>query len=76
MSRPTPYTSEELRQSLEDRRGGLTLKQFAADVGLSLQYVSQILNGTRPIDNDKVLEYLAPKNMKYVKEEVYHLVPK
>lgn len=76
MNKKTPYTAEELRELLKSRQSGLTLKLFAAEVGLSFQYTSQLLNGTRPIDNEKVLEYLAPKGMKFVKEEVFYLVPK
>lgn len=72
----TPYTADELRQALKDRQSGLTLQQFAAEVGISVQYASQILNGVRPVGNQAVLDYLAPHGMKYVKEEVYYLIPK
>lgn len=72
--KPTPYTEEELRDALRDRQAGQTLQQFAAEVGISFQFLSQILNGTRSVNNERVLEFLAPPKMKYVKEAVYHLV--
>ena len=72
--KPTPYTEEELRDALRDRQAGQTLQQFAAEVGISFQFLSQILNGTRSVNNERVLEFLAPPKMKYVKEAVYILL--
>jgi transcriptional regulator with XRE-family HTH domain len=72
----TPYTEDELRQALKDRQGGQNLKQYAEEIGVSFTYLSQILLGDRPIGNDRILEYLAPKGMQYVHTDVWYLMPK
>ena len=76
MNKKTPYTAEELRELLKSRQSGLTLKLFASEVGCSFQMLSQIMNGQRSVANEQVLNYLAPKGMKFVREDVYYLVPK
>ncbi len=76
MSRPEVYTEEELTQALRDRQAGRTLKEYAEEISLSFQMLSQVLNGSRSISNEKVLEFLAPRGMKYVKKNVYELVKK
>ena len=76
MTKPTMYTEDELRQTLKDRQGGYTLAQYAAEIGLSIAYLSQILTGSRPVSNEKVLDFLAPTGMTYIKRDVYMLVKK
>jgi transcriptional regulator with XRE-family HTH domain len=76
MSKQAPYTAEELVQALRDRQGVYTLQQYAAEIGISLAMLGQILNGNRSIGNQKVLDYLAPKGMQYVHEDVWYLRPK
>lgn len=71
---PDMYTAEELVQILKDRQSGQTLQQFAAEIGLSFQMVSQVLNQTRSVGNEKVLDYLAPKGKKFVHQDVWYLV--
>jgi transcriptional regulator with XRE-family HTH domain len=76
MNRPETYIADELRQALKDRQGGLTLQQYAAEIGLSFQMLSQILNGSRSPGNQKVLDYLAPKGYAYVHRDQWLLMPK
>lgn len=76
MNRPEAYTADELVQALKDRQAGLTLKQYAAEIGISFQLLSQILNGTRSVGNDKVLAYLAPKGHVYIHRDQWFLVAK
>jgi transcriptional regulator with XRE-family HTH domain len=76
MSRPEAYTADELRQALKDRQGGYTLQQYAAEIGISLPMLGQILTGARSVGNQKVLEYLAPRGMQYVHRDIWHLIPK
>ena len=66
----------ELRQALKDRQGGYTLQQYAAEIGISLPMLGQILTGARSVGNQKVLEYLAPRGMQYVHRDIWHLIPK
>lgn len=72
-SEPTPYTASELRQMLRDRQGALTLGQFSAEIGISLQFLSQIYLGDRSVGNELVLRYLAPRGKMFVAETVWHL---
>jgi len=72
---PAAYTSEELVALLRDRMGTMTQQQFAAELGISYQLLSQILKGDRSVGNDLVLKYLAGPKKKFVEERVWHLVP-
>lgn len=72
----TTYTPEELVELLRQRQGNLTLKQFAAEIGLSFQFVSDVLRGTRSVGNDLILEYLAPKGKRFDHRDTFVLVDK
>lgn len=76
MKPPEAYTADELRQALRDRQGGFGLAQYAAEIGISVPLLSQILGGTRSVGNEKVLAFLAPKGMIYVHRDQWLLVPK
>ena len=68
------YTSSELRQLLRDRQGGLSQKQFAAELGLSEQMLSNIYKAERSVGNDLVLAYLAPRGRKFIHADVWFLM--
>lgn len=74
MSKNNSYTSEELLDTLKVRRGALTLKEYSEEIGISLPYLSEILRGEKPIGNEKVLAFLAPKGKMYVKRDSWVLV--
>ena len=76
MSKPEMYTEDEIRQALKDRQGGFSLQQYAIEIGISAPFLSQILSGSRSVSNEKVLQFLAPNGMEYVKREVYYLMSK
>ena len=71
---PAPYTASELRDMLKDRQGGMTQVQFATEIGISMQLLSQIFKGDRSVGNDLVLKYLAPKGTKFVHHDCWTLV--
>lgn len=71
---PDPYTASELRDMLKDRQGGMTQVQFATEIGISMQLLSQIFKGDRSVGNDLVLKYLAPKGKKFVHHDCWTLV--
>lgn len=72
--KPQTYTEQELVELLRARQAGMTLKLYAADIGISFQFLSQILNEKRPVSNDRVLAYLAGPRKKFVQQSVYVLV--
>ncbi len=72
---PAAYTSEELVSMLKDRQGVMTQVQFAAELQISFQLLSQILKGDRSVGNENVLKYLAGPKKKFVHEDVWHLRP-
>lgn len=69
------YTAQELVDLLKARQGGLTLKQYADEIGISFQLLAQILQGQRSVGNEKVLAYLAPKGKHYLHRDQWLLVP-
>jgi len=71
---PAPYTAGELRQMLKDRQGGMTQVQFANEIGISMQLLSQIFKGDRSVGNDLVLKYLAPRGKRFVHSDCWHLI--
>jgi transcriptional regulator with XRE-family HTH domain len=71
---PAPYTARELREMLKDRQGGQTQVQFANEIGISMQLLSQIYKGDRSPGNELVLKYLAPKGKKFVHHGCWTLV--
>lgn len=73
---PAAYTEEELVMLLKDRQAGMTQTELAAEIGISFQMLSDIFRGTRSVGNELVLKYLAPRDKKFVHEDVWHLVKK
>ena len=71
---PSPYTAEELVSLLKDRQGVMTQVQFAAELQISFQLLSQVYKGDRSVSNEKILAYLAPKGKKFVERKVWDLV--
>lgn len=69
------YTAQELVDQLKMRQGGMTLKQYADEIGISFQLLGQILQGTRSVGNEKVLDFLAPKGKHYLHRDQWLLVP-
>jgi plasmid maintenance system antidote protein VapI len=74
MKQPAAYTSEELVAMLKNRQGGQTQVQFAAELGISMQFLSQVLNGSRSVGNETILKYLAPPKKKFVHRDCWDLV--
>jgi transcriptional regulator with XRE-family HTH domain len=70
------YTSDELLQMLRDRQGGLTQLQYAEEIGISFQMLSQVYKGERSVGCERILAYLAPKGKRFVEEKVWHLINK
>ena len=58
----------------KDRQGGQTQVQFANEIGISMQLLSQIYKGDRSPGNELVLKYLAPKGKKFVHHGCWTLV--
>lgn len=59
----------------------MTLVEFAREIGISMQMLSQILlgdgtlaAGRRSVNNDKVLAYLSPPGSHFERRDVYYLV--
>jgi transcriptional regulator with XRE-family HTH domain len=71
---PAPYTASELRDMLKDRQGGMTQVQFANEIGISMQLLSQIFKGDRSVGNELVLKYLAPRGKFFKHHDVWELV--
>lgn len=69
----SPYSSEELVDLLKQRQGGLTIPQYAAEIGLSVSMLGNILGGFRSPGNEAVLKYLAPKSHHFVEKAVWIL---
>jgi len=53
----TAISRDQVLNELGARRGGRTLEQMAAEVGVSFQYLAKVLSGER-VPGDKVLEWL------------------
>lgn len=75
------YTPQELVELLKQKQGTMTLAAYATEIGVSMQLLSQILlgdgtfgNGRRSVNNDKVLNYLAPRGSHFERSDVYRLV--
>ena len=71
---PDPYTASELRDMLKDRQGGMTQVQFATELNVSMQLLSQIYKGDRSIGNQNILNYLAPKGKRFIHRDTWELV--
>jgi len=71
---PAPYTSSELIEMLKDRQGGMTQQQFAKELQISYQLLSQIYKGDRGVGNELVLKYLAPQGKMFRHRDVWDLV--
>jgi DNA-binding XRE family transcriptional regulator len=71
---PDPYTASELRDMLKDRQGGMTQVQFATEIGVSMQLLSQIFKGDRSVGNELVLKFLAPRGKFFKHHDVWELV--
>ena len=69
-----PYTASELVQMLKDRQGGLTQQQYAVEIGVSPQFLSNVYNGIRSPGCEEILKYLAPRNKKFIEQIVWELV--
>jgi transcriptional regulator with XRE-family HTH domain len=69
----SPYTSAELVDLLKQRQGGLTVPQYAAEIGISVSMLGNILGGFRSPGNEAVLKYLAPKGHHFKEEWVWIL---
>lgn len=70
------YTDAELAELLRQKRGHLSLKEHAAEIGCSYQLLSDIDRGSRSVVNEKILGYLAPEGRKFEHREFWELVEK
>lgn len=76
MKTPDAYNAEEMVDLLKARQAGMTQRQFAAEIGISMQLLSEIYSGNRSVGNAKVLEYLAGKGKEFIHRDVWVLVPR
>jgi transcriptional regulator with XRE-family HTH domain len=74
MVKSAGYTEDELIQMLKLRQGGLTLTDFAKDIGISQQFLSDLYRGHRTIDSKRVLAYLAPSGKVFKLRKLWDLV--
>lgn len=72
--KPDTYTADELVQILKYRQCGRTLQVYAEEIHISFQLLSQILNGTRSVGNQNVLDYLAPHGKQFVHKDQWELI--
>ena len=68
------YTESELIDMLKLRQGGLTQTEYAKEIGISYQFLSDLFRGYRGIDSERVLAYLAPRGKKFVLRKQWDLV--
>lgn len=74
MAMADSYTAGELVEMLKLRQGGLSQMAFAAEIGLSMQMLSNIYAGDRSVGNEKVLAYLAPNGKEFRHRDTWILV--
>lgn len=74
MKPETPYTSTELVDLLKQRQGGLSQIAYAAEIGISMQLLSDVYLGKRSVGNEKILAYLAPKDKTFIRRDCWFLV--
>lgn len=72
----TTYTPEELLDLLKSRKGAMSNRAYAEEIGLSEQMLSDVFLGKRGVSNQAILSYLAPRGKIFVGKTVYHLAPK
>lgn len=72
--KPAPYTAEELVELLRQRKGGLSVPQYAREIGMSVSMLGNILGGFRSPGNEAVLKYLAPRGKKFEEKTIWFLV--
>ena len=72
----TTYTPEELLEMLKSRKGAMSNRDYAEEIQISEQFLSDIMLGKRGIGSEKVLAYLAPRGKVFQGKTVYTLVPK
>lgn len=73
-ARMNGYTEEELVDMLKLRQGGLTQYEFAREIGISSQFLSDLYRGYRGIESKRVLAYLAPSGKKFKLRKLFDLV--
>jgi transcriptional regulator with XRE-family HTH domain len=73
-NKPNSYTESEILDMLKFRQGGLTQTEYAKEIGISEQFLSDLYRGTRTIDSPRVLSYLAPRGKKFQLRKQWDLV--
>ena len=54
----TKYSAEEVLGLLRDKQGNRTQTEFAVEIGVTNQYLSDVLNGRRGPTGPAILRYL------------------
>ena len=72
----TTYTPEELLEMLKSRKGAMSNRDYAEEIQVSEQFLSDIFLGKRGIASERILQYLAPRGKKFIGKTVYTLVAK
>lgn len=73
-NKPTAYTEGELLDQLRLRQGGLTQTEYAKEIQISEQFLSDLYCGRRTIDSPRVLAYLAPRGKRFQLRKQWDLV--